>query len=446
MEKLQEAMHRLGIQALTNFLGKQSVSLLEKLDSKNVTSSRLAKLIIDECGPEFILLDKERRNRIFTALKPIEGEDLIRFLGIKSKENYLVVLCRQKFSKTSEPAKKLFEYFGCALATQEQQGSKDPRIPIECEYPLFDHQRLALNKLFRILMRDYGKVLLHMPTGSGKTRTAMNAVASMLRDSSDERGLIIWLAYSEELCDQASDEFSKSWKYLGNRKVELHKFYGRYEVDLSTVKNGVLIAGLGKLFSRSARATASFLQMSRRAHLIIMDEAHQATAPTYKHLLDLLARDKSTKILGLSATPGRSLLNPGEDIKLAKFFDHEKVTLEVEGYKSPLEYLYKEGYLAVPDFATIDYNSEIGFTKSDLDKIRVSLDIPIEILMKLASDDKRNLLILAHIMKESESKKKIIVFACSVEHAKLLANLLIVKGHKAAAITSETPDSDDKSL
>jgi len=441
MEKLQQVMHRLGTQELAKFLGEPSVALLEKLNYKNVTSSRLIKLIIDECGPELVLLDKDRRNHIFTALKPTEGEDLVRSLGLKSKGSYLVTLCRQKFSPSAQITNKLFEYFGCELVIPEQVRNKEPNLHVECEYPLFDHQRVALNKLFQVLSKDHGKVLLHMPTGSGKTRTAMNAVAAILRDSSEERSLIIWLAYSEELCDQAADEFLKSWKLLGNRKVDLHKFYTHYEVDLNTVKNGILIAGLGKLYSRSARTVASFIQMSQHACLVIMDEAHQATAPTYKHLLDLLARDRSTKVLGLSATPGRSFLDPGEDIKLARFFNHEKVTLEVEGHKSPLDYLYKEGYLAFPEFETIDYNSEIGFTQSDLDKIKVNIEIPPEILVKLASDDKRNLLILSHIMRESNAKKKIIVFACSVDHAKLLANVLDINGYKAAAITSETPSA-----
>jgi superfamily II DNA or RNA helicase len=55
-----------------------------------------------------------------------------------------------------------------------------------------------------------------MPTGSGKTRTAMNVVANYLRNR--EKGVVVWLAHSEELCEQAADEFAKAWGALVSNK------------------------------------------------------------------------------------------------------------------------------------------------------------------------------------------------------------------------------------
>ena len=63
-----------------------------------------------------------------------------------------------------------------------------------------------------------------MPTGAGKTRTAMNVIAEHLRVT--EPGLAIWFAYSEELCEQAAQEFERAWCHLGNRPVSLHRFWG----------------------------------------------------------------------------------------------------------------------------------------------------------------------------------------------------------------------------
>ena len=66
-------------------------------------------------------------------------------------------------------------------------------------------------------------------------------------------------------------------------------------------------------------------------------------------------------------------------------------------------------------------------------------DVPLTVLKKLGSNEQRNLLILSHILDECEdSKKKIIVFACSVNHAYLIANILMVKGIRAVAVTGET--------
>ena len=42
-------------------------------------------------------------------------------------------------------------------------------------------------------------------------------------------------------------------------------------------------------------------------------------------------------------------------------------------------------------------------------------------------------------MDEADRGGKILLYACSVEHANVLANLLVVKGYKAAAVSSRTP-------
>lgn len=439
MKDLREVLCRLGILELANFLG-QSVSILEKLDYKNVTTVRLAKLILDEFGPEFVLMDRKRRNKLFLALKIAELEELCRCLSINGKDNLIVNLCRRSFPLSAGITKDLFEYFGCELPQITRTKKQSPVGIADCCYPLFDHQRTALLELIEKLSGRSAKVLLHMPTGSGKTRTAMNLVSKILRESGEDRDIVVWLAYSEELCEQAVDEFKKSWSALGDREVNVFRFYGNYEVDLSQIKNGIIFAGLGKLYSRSLISPSAFIPMSRKTSLVVMDEAHQATAPTYQHLLKLLSKDDEAKVMGLSATPGRSLLDIGEDIKLARFFNRQKVTLEVKGYKSPLDFLFQRCYLAVPEFLTVEHDAKSVFTKEEINKIVNDLDIPLEILKKLANDDKRNLLILTNIIAEARVGKKIIVFACSVAHAVMIAQLLSFKGFKAASISSETSD------
>ena len=86
-----------------------------------------------------------------------------------------------------------------------------------------------------------------------------------------------------------------------------------------------------------------------------MDEAHMAVAPSYKQVLETLFTQK-TCLLGLTATPGRSYLNPGEDIKLRDFFNKQKVSIKIKGYKTPIEYLQKKGFLAKTIYAPIESN------------------------------------------------------------------------------------------
>ena len=69
-----------------------------------------------------------------------------------------------------------------------------------------------------------------------------------------------------------------------------------------------------------------------------------SVAPTYKHVLDLLYY-RNAYLIGLTATPGRSYLKPGEDIKLRNFWNKQKVSLKVKG--SALDFLSQNtGYLA----------------------------------------------------------------------------------------------------
>jgi superfamily II DNA or RNA helicase len=174
-----------------------------------------------------------------------------------------------------------------------------------------------------------------------------------------------------------------------------------------------------------------------------MDEAHSAVAPTYQHLLNLLraTRGMETCILGLSATPGRAGLDAADSRRLAEFFAWNKVTLEVPGYASPVDYLQEQGYLARAEYIPLRPPAEAGVEVSATEEqqIRDGLDLPESVVKRLETNDRRNLLILSRVMDEADRGGKILLYACSVEHANVLANLLVVKGYKAAAVSSRTP-------
>ncbi len=65
--------------------------------------------------------------------------------------------------------------------------------------------------LKKYLAQSGSRVLLHMPTGSGKTRTAMSISCDFIRNNIERRldGLVVWFADTEELCEQAYDEFKR---------------------------------------------------------------------------------------------------------------------------------------------------------------------------------------------------------------------------------------------
>ena len=124
------------------------------------------------------------------------------------------------------------------------------------------------------------RVLVHLPTGAGKTRTAFNIVSEHLRET--EEGLVLWLADSEELCSQAANEAARAWSYLGNRELSVYSYYGDSSKTLNGIKKGVLVAGLQRLNSRkNGEEEYYFKQILERVTLIVFDEAHKIIAKTY---------------------------------------------------------------------------------------------------------------------------------------------------------------------
>ena len=443
MQKLLDTLSRLGSAELSELLGRDTISILEHLDSKQVASTKLASLANSQFGSEGLLLDKSHRQLLIETLSRDDADRLCRLLDLKDSNDPWSSAVSCKFPRGSSNTETLFAFFGCAPPKPEDETAlAQTQVSISPKYPLFDHQIVACRKAIALLNSpERPRVLLHMPTGAGKTRTAMNLISHFIRHQMRHDEVIIWLAHSEELCEQAAEEFEKSWAALGIRDIDLHRCFGFHNVDLAKVDSGLVIGGLQMMFSRSQREQDVFFELARKTKLVIMDEAHQAIAPTYQHILEIIAADPSTAILGLSATPGRSTLDAHEDLKLASFFDRKKVTLEVEGYDSPVEFLQDEGYLAKVNYERLTYapSGEFELSKDERLALQDGLDVPTSVLRKLGADEKRNLLVLSRILDEiPNSKNKIIVFACSVNHAHLLANILAVKGVKAAAVTSRT--------
>lgn len=446
MTRLQTTLARLGVESLSRLLGDSTVQLLEVLDSRNLTPMRLAELVVRQIGPERLLLDKTYRKEIMLALPRGEAEQLCALLGASSAPDPWATLTGLGFPRGQARTDVLFTFFGQKPVDASPGSSHEAVSRISPKYPLFDYQQRAYRDVLRHLTSSLPpRVLLHMPTGAGKTRTAMAVISAMLRDHARVDDVAVWLAHTEELCEQAAEEFERAWAIIGDRSVGVFRHFGSYRSDLETVHGGFLVGGLQLLYRQSLSNQSAFLALGRRTAVVVMDEAHQAVAPSYNHLLNLFAPDLRMPILGLSATPGRSWLNADEDLKLAEFFARHKVTLQVEGFSDPIEFLHREGYLADVEYVHVPYApiADFDLSADEREQLRLGLDLPDSVIRRLASDHRRNLLILTRIMKEAQDPAaRIIVFACSVEHANLIANLLRVKGYRAACVTAETPTDE----
>ena len=196
------------------------------------------------------------------------------------------------------------------------------------------------------------------PTGAGKTRIACHAASTILSRYDSVGKTVIWLASTEELCQQASDDLAYAWRYLGNRPVNRYELWGSREVDTSQMQDGILVAGLPKLWQVARKDYGFMRHLAQSAALVIFDEAHQAVARTYRFITEQLITYQ-TPLLGLTATPGRTAQIGHEDQDLAEMFNAQKITIDPRGHGNPVAYLTRQGFLADPEYIPIHIESEL---------------------------------------------------------------------------------------
>ena len=432
-----------GYGAARNFLDETLFQLLSEEEEDLVNSDRLIEMLDHLLDPITILRQTETRNQIVDLLPISKAKELAdRMKVTKDKHIY-----RSLKIAASEPSARstLESFFGVVRRATALKQEYPTKATLTSKYELFDHQRTAVSKVEKFLESDPHKVVLHMPTGSGKTRTSMHIVANHLR--SKKRAVICWLAYSSELLEQAASEMEKAWSYLGDRSLDIIRFWGNRTPNLLNLKDGVVVAGLSKMHALDSREPNLIPKFADRTSLIVIDEAHQSIAPTYTSILDALYKKQpKNALLGLTATPGRTWSDIAEDRKLSDYFDRRKVTLEVEGYTDPVQYLISEGFLARTVFHQLDGQSGCNLSISEQESLMNSVDVPSNVLEKLGRDASRNRVISKTIKELMQRHNRILVFTPSVSSAFAITSLLRCQGVHADVLTGKTPHVERESI
>jgi superfamily II DNA or RNA helicase len=424
--------------ALQDLLGVNVVRLLQALNPELARPQALRSTLVSLHPASELLLDPTSRPLLLELLRREEAARLLDHLGLPPAPDPYPGLLALQPRRGSGTATLLLSFFGVSEPPPEPL---PPVPPTEAKggYELFPHQRTAVRSALRLSGSHPYRVLIHMPTGSGKTRTAMSLLADHLR--AVEPTLVVWLAASEELCDQAADEFRLAWSRLGNRTLPTFRWWGASEFPADLPSDGMVIAGLAKLYSRAIADPPWLARLGDRTSVVVFDEAHQAIAPTYRHIVDAItARKPDLRLVGLTATPGRTWNDIEADAQLSDYFARRKVVLEVPGYSNPVEYLFEQGYLARPRFRSIEQAGPT-LTEREREKIAEDLDLPTSVLKKLADDHLRNLAIAHEVRALARRHRRILVFSATVEHAELLAVVLSSIGVEARAVTTLTTNT-----
>ena len=438
-QDLQELISRLSVDQVQQLLGEDVVATVSALNPQGGIPAALRKIAHDFFShrPDDLLGSSHVRGICYEAMTTEKLDELANRLRLDDRRGL------RSFDPFRDAAtlKRYLGFFGIdAHAATPSQLEPDLQ-DAEPSYGLFAHQRQAAERVWSALDGGFGRVVMHMPTGAGKTRTAMHVASRFLNHS--EPTVLVWLAASAELLDQAAEAFQSAWSTLGNRTVSLARYWGSHDTDLSGIEDGVIIAGLQKMHARSAKAPLDILRLGARTKLVIVDEAHQAIAPTYKAVITKLAETGAhNALLGLTATPGRTWSDITADEKLSAFFGERKVMLEVEGWGDPVSYLIDEGYLAKPKFRQLQYDAPAALAKTLRAFAAKHDDYGDGVLEALAENVDRNIAVITELNRLAESgHRRILLFTASVRHAQVVAAASSALGLDARVVTGETPTS-----
>ena len=307
-------------------------------------------------------------------------------------------------------------------------------------YSLYPHQRQVLRDILRALSSPERRAVAHLPTGAGKTRIASHAACRLLNETDTDGTLVVWLASTEELCEQAADELSKAWMHLGLRKVHVHRFWGNRSLNLRKLPSGFLVTGLAKLRSAGYSDHTLLAHLASRASAVIFDEAHQAVAETYSFVTEQLCSTRPP-LLGLTATPGRTASLTDADYRLASMFNHTKVSIDPRGHDSPVTYLIQNQYLANPRFVPINFDSDTALTEPE-----PGMDYTSDDLDSLGRNNERTSKIIELAKGAAARHPRTIVFCPSVESAIECNRLLQDIGVGSQVVTANTHSDERRAI
>ena len=119
----------------------------------------------------------------------------------------------------------------------------------------------------------------------------MHTIVNYINFTLKKQGLVIWIAHTNELLQQAHDTFVNVWSHLGDGECTAYKLWGNNDIDdLSKQLNGIAFCGLAKLMSIYDSNPALMERLKKDCRLIVFDEAHKAGATKTRTVVESLMR------------------------------------------------------------------------------------------------------------------------------------------------------------
>jgi ATP-dependent helicase IRC3 len=306
---------------------------------------------------------------------------------------------------------------------------------------LYKHQEEAIENLQAKIINTNKPPfagLLVLPTGGGKTLTVAYWLAKNLIDKNKK---ILWIAHRHELLEQAKATFQErlAYKDIFSSKTSFsYRIISGIHDKPVNIKStdDIIISSKDSLSAGFDHLYNNWLKGNEEIFLVI-DEAHHATAKTYRKLIkNLKEKVNQFRMIGLTATPFRTAED--EQGLLAKVFPDDII------YKVDLRTLISRGILSEPIFEEV--NTNIDMTKLlSVDQLENLKNYDIDSIGKvtaktIAENNERNWVIVNRYHKNKKKYKQTIVFALNQDNAIALKKLFEQEGIKADYVISTIKD------
>lgn len=280
------------------------------------------------------------------------------------------------------------------------QGDPPVRLP---DVVLRPYQQEAMARILACKDRGMDRVIVVMPTGTGKT-TLFSALIGEFDRSYDKRSLV--LAHRRELLDQAAGRIRQQ----NGLVVETESGKQR-----ANAEGRVVVASVQSVGRPGSNRLDGF-----DAGCLIIDEAHHAAADSYQRVMDRLGcYEGRCFTVGVTATPHRM------DNKA--LHGHDEAIFQEVAFSYTLREAILDGWLA-------DLRGYRVATDVDLSKVRkVHGDYSSKQLQDAVNTEERNRVAFdnwSNIARE----RRTIVFCTGVEHAEDVAELFRQNGISAEAV------------
>ncbi|MEU7114314.1 DEAD/DEAH box helicase [Streptomyces sp. NPDC046182] len=282
--------------------------------------------------------------------------------------------------------------------------------------------------------------MLSLPTGAGKTRVTAEAVIRWVKRVGDLKGPLLWIAQTEELCEQAAQSWKFVWSKVGaERPLTISRLWSSNEVGNVVDHPHLVIATDAKLERCLGTDQYSWL---RQAALVIVDEAHTAISKRYTEILGRLGLtqyETGRHLIGLTATPFRNT-NEEETRRLVNRFGNRRLDEGVFPSGDPYRDLQEWGMLAQVEHRTLQ-GGKIELTRDEKNHADRMAMLSRSAEQRLADDHGRSRRIVDEVA-DLPDDWPTLLFATSVDHAKYLAAMLNDRGIRSAAVDSTTSAQD----